>query len=647
MSEETTNSPKPEQEMDKKPVNKGPRPQAKEQNSAPKDESKDGAKEVRKPRPNNNNKKRMNHKREVASPEVKAMVKANNQVHINRLNPHYKLDLNTKAKVRITPVGGLGEIGGNCMVVETEKSAIIIDAGMSFPSEDMYGVNILIPDYSYLHAIKDKIAGLIITHAHEDHIGGVPYMFKELQVPVYGTSLPLAMLSSKFDEFGLKEYKSMFHPIEKRSIVKVGDFELEWIHMTHSIIDSSALAIRTEAGIIFHTADFKIDHTPIDNFPSDLHRIAHYGEEGVMLLMSDSTNSHRPGVTKSELELGSAFERAFRENKNSRIIMSTFSSNIHRVYHAIKYALEAKRKLCIIGRSMEKNLEITRNLGYIYIPNDAFISPHDLDKYPDNELFIVTTGSQGETMSALWRIASEEHRHVKLKPNDLVMISAKAIPGNESSVSSMLNLIMKAGAKVIYQDFAEIHVSGHAAQEEQKLMLRLVKPKFFLPVHGEYNHIERHKRTAQTCGIPEKNICLMDCGDTMEITPMYLKKVGSVKVGKKYIDRNANNELEHQLVEDKKRLAEDGIMAVSAVFKNNKLLSYKFSCYGVVAYKNLSEFSQGMTIQVKEFFKNYNKDLGNAGAVETALRQVIRKSAYKVTKKYPTIVCNVFVYHDK
>lgn len=365
--------------------------------------------------------------------DLKKGVEANTKIQKGSLNPHHKLNLSTNAKVRITPLGGLGEIGGNMTIIETEKSAIVIDIGMSFPDESMPGVDILIPDFHYIQSIKNKIAAVVITHAHEDHIGAVPYFYKQFQFPLYGTPLALGLVGNKFEEHGLKQYKSLFHIVEKRSPVRIGDFEIEWIHITHSIIDSSALAIRTEAGVIMHTGDFKIDHTPIDNLPTDLHRLAHYGEEGVMLLLSDSTNSHKSGVTPSEASVGPTFDNLFK-NATGRVIMSTFSSNIHRVYQAITYGLKYNRKVAVIGRSMEKNLDIARELGYIDLPSNVFIEAHEVLQYPDEEVLIVTTGSQGETMSALYRMATDEHRHIKIKPTDMVILSAKAIPGDRKSV---------------------------------------------------------------------------------------------------------------------------------------------------------------------------------------------------------------------
>ena len=451
-------------------------------------------------------------------PWQKAMEEAiaqNKLIHEERLHPLKDANRSDET-VRITPLGGLGEIGANMTVFETNTSAIIVDVGMSFPEESMLGVDILIPDFDYVRKIKNKIKGIIITHAHEDHIGAMPYFFKEFQFPIYATPLPLGMISNKFEEHGLKAERSYFRPVQKRQLYQIGDFEVEFIHITHSIIDASALAITTKAGTIIHTGDFKIDHTPIDGYPTDLNRLACCGDRGVMLVMSDSTNSHKEGISKSESSVGKTFDMIFSSCKG-RVIMSTFSSNIHRVYQAIERGVKYGRKVCVIGRSMERNLFTAMELGYVNLDKKIFVDADQVSKYPDNEVLIVTTGSQGETMSALYRMATDEHKYIKIKSTDQVIISAKAIPGNESSVSTVLNYLLKSGAKVAYQDFSEIHVSGHASIEEQKLMLRLIKPKFFLPVHGEYNHIVKHKETAMECGIEEKNIYLMNDGDQMEV----------------------------------------------------------------------------------------------------------------------------------
>ncbi|MCH9813169.1 MAG: RNase J family beta-CASP ribonuclease [Epsilonproteobacteria bacterium] len=578
--------------------------------------------------------------------DMKEAIKSNKLVHSRSLQSYNKINTNTDASVKITPLGGLGEIGGNFMIMETNTSAIIIDIGMSFPSEDMHGVDILIPDFSYIRKLKDKEVNIIITHGHEDHIGAVAYFFKKFQFPIYGTPLPLGMLSNKFDEHGLKKEKRFFRPIEKRKVYKIGDFEIEWMHVTHSIIDASSLAITTDAGTIIHTGDFKIDHTPIDGYPTDIHRFAHYGEKGVLCLLSDSTNSYRDGITKSESSVGPTFDRIFKDAKG-RVIMSTFSSNIHRVYQAIEHGIKHNRKICVIGRSMERNLEIAMELGYVKLDRRIFIDPNEVNKYNDKEVLIVTTGSQGETMSALFRMATDEHRHIKIKPSDQIIISAKAIPGNEASVSRVLNYLIKAGAKVAYQDFSEIHVSGHAAMEEQKLMLRLCKPKFFLPVHGEYNHIHKHKQTGIACGVNPKNILLMSDGDQIEVSPKYLKKVGTVKAGKTYIDNQINKQIDDDVVNDRQNLAEAGVVMIIAQIdqQTKKLISKPIvKTYGIVADRRDKAFSQEMEEILDQFLINAKPQMfEDQKGIENAIRQVIRKHIFRQMKKYPTIVPTIFI----
>ncbi|EJJ3307039.1 ribonuclease J [Campylobacter coli] len=572
-------------------------------------------------------------------------IEANRVSHENRLHP-LKYNNSSEHKIRITPLGGLGEIGGNISVFETNKDAIIVDIGMSFPDGTMHGVDIIIPDFDYVRKIKDKIRGIVITHAHEDHIGAVPYFFKEFQFPIYATPLALGMISNKFEEHGLKAERKWFRPVEKRRVYEIGEFDIEWIHITHSIIDASALAIKTKAGTIIHTGDFKIDQTPIDGYPTDLGRLAHYGEEGVLCLLSDSTNSYKEGYTKSESSVGPTFDQIFARTKG-RVIMSTFSSNIHRVYQAITYGLKYGRKVCVIGRSMERNLYTTMELGYIKLDRKIFIDADEVSKYKDNEVLIVTTGSQGETMSALYRMATDEHKFIKIKPSDQIIISAKAIPGNETSVSAVLDYLLKAGAKVAYQEFSEIHVSGHASIEEQKLMLTLVKPKFFLPVHGEYNHINKHKETAIKCGIPEKNIYLMSDGDQVELCQKYVKRIKTVKTGKVFVDNQINKQIADDVVIDRQKLADSGIVVIIAqIDKATKTLINKprvFS-YGLVADKHDHAFSKDMAEVLGQFFINVKDEvLNDPRFLENQIRQVLRKHIFRKIKKYPTIVPTIFV----
>jgi len=604
---------------------------------------------------NNNSKPNQNRnkgggrgRRRQATPvdeNLKKFVAINAEAHKQRLNPHYKLDLNSKAKIRITPLGGLGEIGGNITVFETEKEAILIDVGMSFPDEDMHGVDILVPDFTYIREIKDKIKAVIITHSHEDHIGAMPYLFKEMQFPIYASPLPLAMIGNKFDEHHIKEARRHFNPVEKRKIYEIGnDFKIEWMHMTHSIIDSSSLAITTDAGTVIHTGDFKIDHSPVDGYTADLHRLAYYGEKGVLALLSDSTNSYNPLPTPSELTVAPAMDRVFAKAEG-RVIMSTFSSNIHRVQQAIQYGVKYGRKVCVIGRSMERNIEIAMQYDYVKFPKSIFVEPDQVAHMSDKDVLIVTTGSQGEPSSALFRMSIGEHRHIKIKPSDLIVLSSRAIPGNEGSISGMLNHLQRAAATISREK--DIHVSGHASIPEQKLMLRLVNPKFFLPIHGEYNHVMAHNETGMMCGVPERNIHIMNDGDTIEVAPKYMRKVKSVRTGKTYIDNQNNHKIDDDIVIDRQKLASDGVVMIVAQIdgQHSKMLSKPLvTTFGLVADKQDKYFAKEMEDVLEHFLLNIKEGLiENTRALENDLRQVIRKHIYRKMKKYPLIVPHVFV----
>jgi len=599
-----------------------------------------------KPNPNKN-KNRNRHKRQATpiDENLKSFVLKNQEGHKQRLNPHYKLDLNSNAKIRITPLGGLGEIGGNITVFETEKEAILVDVGMSFPDEDMHGVDILVPNFAYIREIRHKIVAVIITHAHEDHIGAMPYLYKEMQFPIYATPLPLAMIGNKFDEHHIKEARRHFNPIEKRKVYEIGnDFKIEWMHMTHSILDSSSLAITTDAGTVIHTGDFKIDHTPVDGYTADLHRLAYYGDKGVLCLLSDSTNSHNPLATGSELSVAPALDRIFAKAEG-RVLLSTFSSNIHRVQQAIQYGLKYGRKICVIGRSMERNIEIAMQYDYVRFPKNIFVDADEISSMNDKDVLIVTTGSQGEPNSALFRMSIGEHRHIKIKPTDLIVLSSRAIPGNEGSISGMLNHLQRAGAKVAMDK--DIHVSGHASIEEQKLMLRLVNPKFFLPVHGEYNHVMKHKETGMMCGVPERNILLMTDGEQIEVAPKFMRKVKTVKTGKTYIDNQNNHQIDDDIVLDRQKLASDGIVMIVAQVdgQHSKMTAKpKVTTFGIVANKQDKAFAKEME-DVLEHFLLHLKDgmLENTRALENDLRQIVRKHIYRKMKKYPLIVPHVLV----
>ena len=579
--------------------------------------------------------------------EMRKFLDINAKIKDDTMNPWKQIDMASKGKIRFTPLGGLGEIGGNMAVLETESTAIIIDVGMSFPDETMHGVDILVPDFSYLHTLKkEKDVYVIITHGHEDHIGAMPYLFKELQFPIYATPLALAMIENKFNEHGLSQYTKNFNYVTMRKQHQIGDMKIEWMHNTHSIIDACSLAIETEVGTIIHTADFKIDHTPVDNYTMDLHRYAYYGAKGVLCLFSDSTNSHNPGFTKSEKVVGKTFDTLFDLAKG-RVIMSTFSSNVHRIVQAMERAVAHGRKVCVIGRSMERNVETNRALGFVDIDDKHFIEVHEVPKYSENEVLIVTTGSQGETMAALNRMATDEHRHIKLKPSDTIIISASAIPGNEASVSGLMNKLIKAGCTVRYKEFGDIHVSGHAAQEEQKLILRLIQPKFFLPVHGEYNHIAKHAKTAVECGVDERNILLMSDGDQIELTTKYLKKVKTVKSGKTYIDNQNNMTIENDVVLDRQKLAEDGIINVVAqISQSNQKVVGKpvITTHGLVAEKELKKFQREIEVMIETLLLNMKPEaLKNHKDIENDIRNSIRKHVVRTKKRYPLIIPTIFI----
>ena len=648
------------QEGKKAPNHKKPNPnQNKSQHKSttkPKPKAKPKANPKPNPNQNKNNYKKNNKsgggrrpKKFVPGPmseAMKASLLENEEVNDLRMNPWKQINVDNKHKIRFTPLGGLGEIGGNMAVMEDEDSAFIIDVGMSFPDETMHGVDILVPDFSYLHAIKSKIKAVIITHAHEDHIGAVPYLYKELKFPIYGTPLALAMIENKFQEHGLMEDVKLFNYITKRKQYEIGGFKIEWMHNTHSIIDACSLAIESKAGTFIHTADFKIDHTPIDNQTMDLQRFAHYGAKGVLCLFSDSTNSHNPGATKSEAVVGKTFDTLFDLAKG-RVIMSTFSSNTHRIYQAMERGIAVGRKICVIGRSMERNIETTRRLGYVDIPDKHFIDAHEVPKYPEEQILVVTTGSQGEAMAALSRMATNEHRHIKLKPSDTIIISAHAIPGNEGSVSSLMNKLVKAGVTVRYKDFENIHVSGHASQEEQKLILRLVQPKFFLPVHGEYNHIHKHSKTAIACGVDSRNMLLMSDGDQIEITTKYLKKVKTVKTGKSYIDNQNNQEIQSDVIEDRQKLSLDGVVNIALqINKSTKKMIGKavVNTHGLVPNKEDKRFAHEIQNMIETFLLNAEeKQLASPKAIQDELRSIIRKYIVRTKRRYPIIMPTVFM----
>lgn len=436
-------------------------------------------------------------------------------------------------KIKIMALGGLNEVGKNMTVVEYKDEIIVIDAGLSFPDDDMLGVDIVIPDVTYLIKNKDKIKGIFITHGHEDHIGALPYILKKINVPVYGTKLSIGLIQVKLKEHKMNNVK--LNVVTPRQIIKMGNMDVEFIKNNHSIPDACSIAVHTDQGIIFHTGDFKIDLTPIDGEVMDMHRICELSKKGVLLMLADSTNAERPGSTLSEKTVGAGLDDLFRKAMNNRIIVATFASNIHRLQQIINTAEKFNRKVAVSGRSMINVVNVASELGYLDIPENMLIDLNDLGRYEDNEVVLITTGSQGEPMSALARMASSEHKKVEIKNGDLIIISAHPIPGNEKLISKVVNCLFEKGAEVVYDD-SDIHVSGHAKQEELKLLHRLVRPKFFMPAHGEYRMLKKHAELAEELGMPSQNIFVNKTGDVLEIDRNSAKVVGTVPTGNVLVD---------------------------------------------------------------------------------------------------------------
>lgn len=463
-------------------------------------------------------------------------------------------------KVRIIPLGGMNEIGKNMTAIEINDEIMIIDSGIKFPDEEMFGIDVIIPDITYLIKNKSKIRGIFLTHGHEDHIGGLPYVLKELNVPVYGTRLTLGLVENK-----LKEHPSLknvrLQVVKQGQKLKTGAFEVEFIRVSHSIPDAVSLAITTPLGVIIHTGDFKIDYTPIDGQLIDLQAFAEYGKQGVLLLLADSTNAERPGHTMSESSVGDTFETIFRHT-HSRIIVASFASNVHRVQQIVNAACANNRKVAFSGRSMVNVVGVACELGYLTIPKDARIEVEDIHRYPDNEICVVTTGSQGEPMAGLSRMASGDHRQMEIQPGDLVIFSSTPIPGNEKSVKKVIDGLFGRGANVIYESLAEVHVSGHACQEELKLIHALVKPKYFIPAHGEYSHLRQHAMLAERMGMSTENIFIMNIGEVMEFTQEGAKAGKKVQSGMTMIDGLGVGDVGNIVLRDRKMLAEEGLIVV-------------------------------------------------------------------------------------
>ena len=545
-----------------------------------------------------------------------------------------------KDKLKIIPLGGLLEIGKNITVFEYGEDIIIVDCGLAFPEDDMLGIDLVIPDISYLEKNKEKIRGLVVTHGHEDHIGGIPYLLKQINVPIYATKLTIGLIEHKLEEHKLLRGAKL-KTVTPGQTINLGSMKVEFIRMTHSIPDSCSLAIHTPVGTVIHTGDFKIDYTPIDGETIDFKRLTSLGNKGVLALMSDSTNAERKGYTMSERTVGDVLDKLFI-NCTKRIVVATFSSNVHRVQQIVNSAVKYQRKIAVCGRSMINMIETARKLGYIQVPDNVFIDIDSIKSYTDEQLVIITTGSQGEAMSALTRMASGEHKKVTISPNDLVIISANPIPGNEKFVSKVVDDLMKIGAEVIYNALEDVHVSGHACQEEQKLMLSLIRPKYFIPVHGEYRQLMAHKQTAKSVGIESENIFIMTNGRILEIDENEAQLTGTVPFGKIMVDGLGVGDVGNIVLRDRQHLSQDGLIIIvltmeastGEVIAGPDVISRGFVY--VRESENLMEDIKKILRQ--EILKFEERHITDWTTIKSSLRDELRDYIYKKTKRDPMIL---------
>mgnify|MGYP003373691946 FL=1 len=545
-----------------------------------------------------------------------------------------------KENLKIIPLGGLQEIGKNMTVFEYGDEMIVVDCGLAFPEDDMLGVDLVIPDITYLEKNKYKIKGLIITHGHEDHIGSIPYLLKQMDVPIYATRLTMGLIKNKLEEHHLLK-KARLKEVKQGQTITLGNFRVEFIRSCHSIPDAVILAIHTPVGVVLHTGDFKIDYTPIDDERMDMGRIAELGNKGILALMSDSTNAERKGYTMSERSVGEVFDKLFL-NCTKRIVVATFASNVHRVQQIVNAAVANKRKIAVCGRSMINMINVARELGYIQVPDNVFIDIDMIKNYTDEQLVIITTGSQGETMSALTRMATGEHKKVEITPNDLIIISANPIPGNEKLVSKVIDDLMKIGAEVVYSSLEDIHVSGHACQEEEKLMLALTRPKYFIPVHGEYRQLVAHAETAQKMGVEKKNIFMMSNGRVLEINEKEAKLTGAVSSGKILVDGLGVGDVGNIVLRDRQHLSQDGLIVIVLTMDSSTgeivagpdVISRGFVY--VRESENLMEDVKGVIRQ--SLRKCEEKHIKDWASIKSILKEELREYIFQKTKRNPMLL---------
>lgn len=549
--------------------------------------------------------------------------------------PEFKKD-----SLKIIPLGGLLEIGKNMTIFEYGGEIIIVDCGLAFPEDDMLGIDLVIPDITYLEKNKEKIKGMIITHGHEDHIGAIPYFLKQINVPIYATRLTAGLIKNKLEEHKLLR-KTKLKTVMQGQTVNFGKLRVEFIRSSHSIPDAVILAIHTPVGTVIHTGDFKIDYTPIDGEIMDFGRLAELGNRGVLALMSDSTNSERKGYTMSERTVGEVFDRLFI-NCKKRIVVATFASNVHRVQQIVNAAATNKRKIAVCGRSMLNMIETAKELGYIDVPDNIFIDIDLIKNYTDEQLVIITTGSQGETMSALTRMAAGEHKKVEITPNDLVIISANPIPGNEKLVSKVIDDLMKIGAEVVYSSLADVHVSGHACQEEQKLMIALTKPNYFIPVHGEYRQLVAHSETAKKVGIDSKNIFMMTNGRILELTENSARLTGTVPFGRIMVDGLGVGDVGNIVLRDRQHLSQDGLIIVVLTMNSNTgevIAGPDVISRGFVYVRESENLMDDVKRVVREEIqKCEEKHIRDWLTIKTNLKDNLREYVFQKTKRNPMIL---------
>ena len=546
-----------------------------------------------------------------------------------------------KSRLKIIPLGGLHEVGKNITVFQYDNEMIVVDCGLSFPEDDMLGVDLVIPDITYIIRNQEKLKGMVITHGHEDHIGSVPYFLKQVNTPIYGTRLTLGLIKNKLEEHRLVDLTKL-NEVNPGETIKLGKhFKVEFIQSSHSIPDSVMLAIHTPVGTVVHTGDFKVDYTPMDGKIMDFGRLAELGNKGVLALMSDSTNAERKGFTMSESTVGEVFEKLFT-NCTKRIVVATFASNVHRVQQIVNCAVKYGRKIAVCGRSMINMITTARELGYIECPDNLFIDIDMINNYTDDQLLIITTGSQGETMSALTRMASGTHRKVKITPNDLVIISANPIPGNEKNVSKVIDSLMQIGAEVVYSALEDVHVSGHACQEEQKLILALTKPKYFIPVHGEYRHLIAHSETAKLMGVPKENIFKLENGKILEMDKNSAEFTGMVQSGIILVDGLGIGDVGNVVLRDRQHLSQDGLIIVVLTMNGGSgevIAGPDVISRGFVYVRESENVMDEIKAVVRhEVHKCEEQGIRDWATIKNSIRENLREYIFSKTKRNPMII---------